>query len=217
MKLGLPTYLLASLMAAPLARGDEFTDLKNQAEVGDGVAQLELAKRYEQGKGVASSVEQAIAWFKKAAEQGNVDAQMSLGRIYLRGMQVPKNSSEAAKWFLMAAESGNPLAQCQASRLHMMGAGVAKDDVEAYKWADLAAAQGDTVAKKILMVLSARMGKEQVTQGRELSRLHKELGSPEDIELPAPPLEALDPAGLEPDAGVLDSKPEPTVNEVPGG
>jgi len=207
-------FLMASMLAVPLAYGDEFAEMKEKAEAGDGMARLEIARRYEQGLGVGKSVKEAIVWFTKAAEQGNVDAQMFLGGIYLRGAQVPKNSNEAAKWYLMAAEQGNKVAQCQASRLHMMGAGVPKDDVEAYKWANLAAAQGDMAAKKILMILERRMSKEEVKQGQELSRLHKELGSPEQIELPAPPLEELDPAAIEPDAGVLESKPEPAVEEA---
>lgn len=206
---------MVSMVSVPLAYGDEFAEMKQKAEAGDAMAQLEIGKRYEQGQGVAKSVKEAIVWFTKAAEQGNVDAQIFLGGVYLRGALVPKNSIEAAKWYLMAAEQGNPVAQCQASRLHMMGAGVPKDDVEAYKWANLAAAQGDMAAKKILMILGRRMAKEQVAQGQELSRLHKELGSPEQIELPAPPLEKLDPEALEPDAGVLDSKPEPAVEEAP--
>ena len=209
MKSVLRFFLMASMAAMPLAYGDEFAEMKVKAEAGDGVAQLEIAKRYAQEQGPGKSLKEAIVWFTKAAEQGNVEAQMFLGGVYLRGARVPKNSIEAAKWYLMAAEQGNKVAQCQASRLHMMGAGVPKDDVEAYKWANLAAAQGDMAAKKILMILERRLSKEEVTQGQELSRLHKELGSPEQIELPAPPLEKLDPAALEPDAGVLESKPAP--------
>lgn len=51
----------------------KFTELGEQKK--DPVAQLMLARMYENGEGVAASEDRAIFWYRSSADRGNVDAQ----------------------------------------------------------------------------------------------------------------------------------------------
>ena len=81
------------------------------ADQGDSEAQLRMGYRYWNGDGVEKSVNQAIAYFKKAADKGNVDAQLELGEIYYDGEGVNKDEKTAKIWLEKAAAQGNERAK----------------------------------------------------------------------------------------------------------
>ncbi|GHV58912.1 hypothetical protein FACS1894103_1260 [Campylobacterota bacterium] len=52
------------------------------AEMGDAVAQYNLAIAYDEGWGVSENKAQSVEWYQKAAENGIAEAQYALGQIY---------------------------------------------------------------------------------------------------------------------------------------
>ena len=73
----------------------ELTELQNQAAGGDAKAQLDLAIRYRDGKGVNKDDAEAMKWAHKAADAGNAEAMDFVGFAYLRGAVVKRNPSIA--------------------------------------------------------------------------------------------------------------------------
>lgn len=88
------------------------------SEYGRPDAQLEVARCYQNGIGVAKNAENAVVWYKKAAEQGNAEAQCALGECYYQAFGVEKNEKEARKWYKEAANQGNATAQYMTGRLY---------------------------------------------------------------------------------------------------
>src|SRR6266478_1716976 len=75
-----------------------------EAEHGDCLAQVNLAIRYEEGRGVSRSLTNAIYWYEKAASQNHglaSFAQFQLGWIH---DTQTKDYAQAAKWYRKAAE-----------------------------------------------------------------------------------------------------------------
>jgi putative methionine-R-sulfoxide reductase with GAF domain len=134
------------------------------AQVGDSVAQYELALRYADGEGVAQNYQDAMAWFSKAAANGNEKAQWKLGLGYLNGIGVPKDEREAALWFKRAANRNDVRAQNSLSDLYLSGRGVPTDYVRAYTWAGIAAGQGNDSNR--LRLIGTRMTAPQIADAR---------------------------------------------------
>ncbi|NLW27464.1 tetratricopeptide repeat protein [Acetivibrio saccincola] len=55
------------------------------AELGDKLAQYNLALMYEEGKGVEVNHAKAVYWYKKAADSGLPEAQINLALCYYWG------------------------------------------------------------------------------------------------------------------------------------
>ena len=117
------------------------------AELGFPPAQFELAKMYENGKGVGKDYAEAVKWYRKAAEQGNTEAQYSLGECYEYGHGVSRDYAEAVKWYRKAADQRYAQAQCEVGECYYYGKGVNKDYAEAVKWYRAAADQGNESAQ----------------------------------------------------------------------
>ena len=73
------------------------------SDYGHPEAQLEVARCYQNGIGVAKNAENAVVWYKKAAEQGNAEAQCALGECYYQARGVEKDDKEARRWYEAAA------------------------------------------------------------------------------------------------------------------
>jgi TPR repeat protein len=119
----------------------DFEAVKLKAENGNPWDQEVLASDYEQGKGVATNLVEAVRWYRNAADQGYAEAQCDLGYCYANGTGIETNYVEAVKWYRMAANQGNANAQSQLGYCYQDGQGVPKDFDEAYKWFNLASAQ----------------------------------------------------------------------------
>ncbi len=141
-------------------------------------AQVELARMYSAGRGVApeKGAAYALAWSSLASAQGRGDARR-LGRglldrlsavqraevrhrvgIMLRdGEEVPPDEAAAANWFLRAARHGLTAAVIDLGLMHFEGRGVARDESRAYAWFSLAFdgirrtefTEDDIVAKRV--------------------------------------------------------------------
>ena len=112
----------------------------------------------------------AIATWLPLAEQETGAAQFELGMRYSNGDGVPEDHAEAVKWFRKAAEQGLATAQSNLGVMYANGEGVPEDDVAAYMWFNLAAAQGVDDARKNRDTVKKRMTREQIAEGRRLSR-----------------------------------------------
>jgi TPR repeat protein len=61
------------------------------------LAQFNLAKAYEQGKGVPQDDAQAMLWLKRAADNGYKPAMRYLSQVYTRGLLGQRVSADAAR------------------------------------------------------------------------------------------------------------------------
>jgi TPR repeat protein len=74
-------------------------------------ALLELASRYQQGRGVPRDLPRAAGLYERAAKLGNAEAQYNLGNLYLLGEGLPQDDDWAFTWYRAAARQGHALAQ----------------------------------------------------------------------------------------------------------
>lgn len=128
----------------------QFERLLRAAEGGDPEVQCAVAEAYFHGRGTATNLEEAVAWYQKAADQGLAGAEASMGLCKLRGWGCEVNPDEAATWFLRAAKQGhlgsmNDLAYC-----FINGYGVDRDPVEGFSWAMKAAERGHPGAQTMV-------------------------------------------------------------------
>ena len=108
----LPVLLFLAIAPNLLANSGTAV-LIEQAENGDGVAQLNLGLAYANALGGLSTDDtQAAYWFRKAAEQGYAEAQYHLGVTYEKGLgELSTDDTQALYWYRKAAEQENPEAQ----------------------------------------------------------------------------------------------------------
>ena len=76
---------------------------RRAAAQGSYSAQFNIARMYEEGKGVRKNLAEAARWYRKSAEWDPY-AQLQLGIMYSKGQGVWKNLAEAARWFREAAD-----------------------------------------------------------------------------------------------------------------
>ncbi len=120
---------------------NQLEKLRASAERGSAIAQNNLGRRYEQGKGVAADKTEARKWFLMAANQGDASGKVNLCESYANELHVYDDSD---------ANASAPIRALVGSRA-VMG--------EAMKWCGVAANLGDTgVSKWTLGVLYAKGG-----------------------------------------------------------
>jgi TPR repeat protein len=81
------------------------------AQMGDAVAQNNLAAMLRAGDPYAEDKKLAAQWFLQSAMQGNMRAQYNLANMYRIGDGIKANSGEAMKWYTYAANQGDSYAQ----------------------------------------------------------------------------------------------------------
>ncbi len=76
---------------------------------GDSRAMVNLARMYEEGKGVEQNIRKAVAFYTAAAErENNTEAMVNLGYIYENGLVTGEpNYDECFRWYSKAAELGD--------------------------------------------------------------------------------------------------------------
>ena len=122
------------------------------AEAGNAEGQLQFAKCYAQGNGVAKDYTEAAKWVRKAVEQGYAEAQYNLAICYYNGQGVEQSYSEAVKWYRKAAEQGYAAAQYNLGVCYDTGQGVEQSYTESVKWYRKAADQGHAQAQYNLAI-----------------------------------------------------------------
>ena len=76
---GILVAWLVSLSVSSADEPAELASLRSRAGSGDVKAQLDLAHRYRDGKGVAKDEAAAMQWAHRAADAGNADAMDFVG------------------------------------------------------------------------------------------------------------------------------------------
>lgn len=97
------SLLLACVNVANSAEAPSISDLTDKATHGDTAAQLSLAIKYRDGKGVEKNSAEAMRWGHMAADKGNADAMDFVGFMYFRGVAVEHNAEIALGYFKAAA------------------------------------------------------------------------------------------------------------------
>jgi hypothetical protein len=127
---------------------------------------LELASKYEHGRGVKQDHQEAFRLYCLAAREGKTDAYYSLGWMYFNGRGVPRDMERAASWFSKGAEAGDRTA---ANMLKKLGevefredlscpprlAGNSSDRTLIERWVRLLAPEYQLDPELVLAVISA--------------------------------------------------------------
>jgi len=119
------------------------------AENGDKVAQLKLAKSYL-AKTSVSQKRTGLKWLQKAAGQKYPPALFELAKIHEHGDIVPKDLEKAFNIYKTAAAQNNPKAQYKIGQMYLTGTGTRRNQKLAYRWFEMAASQGLREAEQAL-------------------------------------------------------------------
>ena len=130
-----------------------FEFFKSAAELGNPMAQYNLASYYENGEGVIKDMKKAFEWYSKAADQGDAEAQHNVALCYENGDGVEQDLNKAFEFYSKAAEQGDVAAQVSVADIYMSGNGIEKDATKAADWYIKAAEQGDAIAQSNLAML----------------------------------------------------------------
>lgn len=133
-------------------RADYATSVKYfalEAERGNKDAQFALGRMYQEGSGVARSLPQAEAYYRRAASQGHAEAQGNLAVVLIATNRI----QEGMDWLRKGADAGSIRAMVALGNFLVTGTGVKKDPAAAKTWLDKAAAEGDGEAYESLSLL----------------------------------------------------------------
>ena len=146
---------------------------QQDAEAGNTLAQVLLARRYARGECVPENPEEAVRWARLAAQQGDPVGQYFLGEMYRTGHgPLTQSFAEAAYWYRLAAEQDHPdvyKARYLLGVLYLWGRGVPQDFAISYAWLNVAAVH-DERASGLRSVVAAAMTAEQIAEGQRLAR-----------------------------------------------
>lgn len=105
------------------------------AELGNPVAQYNVAMMYCNGEAVNVDYQQAAYWFRQSAERDFAPARFRLGEMHYFGRGgLQRDLTRAAELFRAAAEQGDPDAQMNLAMLLGSGEGVPLDAQAALDW-----------------------------------------------------------------------------------
>lgn len=168
-----------SFAATDVSTNAPSEEIQRLASSGHLREELELARDYYAGHGVARDVNQAAYWYRKAADQGDPGAQVDLGYLYLKGIGVKPDAAQAARWFQRAASSGSAAGKLNLAVLYLKGKGVPQDARLAVGLLNELARHGDPRGEAylgLLYMLGVGVREESagrrtlVRQGREASQ-----------------------------------------------
>jgi len=143
---------------------------RSYAAKGDVEAQYLLGVAYHKGHGVNKSLNQTIAWFRKAAQGGHSTAMFNLGAAYWKGIGVRQNLGRAVDWWKKSAAKGEASAQYNLASCYLSGKGIEHDLRKAYYWINLATKQKHPDADKVALMIK----QEAKRSGLTLAELSKD-------------------------------------------
>jgi len=154
----------------PRSEEDRVERIRPWVEKGKAWAQSVLGQRYELGKGVNQSYQQAVELYEFAASQGEATAQFNLGVMYTHGQGVDQSHERAAEYYEAATRQGHADAQFNLGVLYERGQGVDQSDERAAEYYEAAARQGHAEAQYNLGLLyhKGQGVKQSYETGREL-------------------------------------------------
>lgn len=142
--------------------------LKEAAEEGYAVSQLDLAKAYIRGKLGKRNPEMSHYWLVKSAEQNNEDALRYVANDYYVGRGVPKDDAKGFEWLMVAYNKlgGRFNNWGWLGQAYEEGAGTAVDLTRAYMCYDMEGSAG--IEKKAR--IAPHMTVAQQAEGLRLSQ-----------------------------------------------
>lgn len=157
-------------------------ELLEKAKTGDVAAQLELAVRYRDGKGVARDHAEALRWAHMAADRGDLTARDFVGWMYFHGLGVRRNTDIAAGYFKSAAAK-SPSAAWNLGQCYFAAQGVEHSIPKALEYWKKAAEMGHgRAASSAAMVYLAGDGvAADPVQARKLAERAVELNDPSGL------------------------------------
>jgi TPR repeat protein len=128
---------------------NEIEALRKRAEAGDLSAQLQVARAYFLGIGVAKDEAEGARWFLITADRGEPQSQRILGLLYeVGGAGLKQDDAQAVAWFRKAATQGDAIAETRLGAMYEEGrGGLSPDPVQAAVWYRKAAERGATGAQ----------------------------------------------------------------------
>lgn len=173
------------MLATSFAVAADAFDMKAvtaRAEGGDAKAQLDLAIRYRDGKGVGKDQARAMQWAHRAADQGSTDAMDFVGFAYLRGADVKRNPVVAFGYFKAAAEK-SAQAAFNLGQCYFGAQGTEQDCAKAIEWWKKAAAKGHgrAASTAAMALLSGEGVALDVKEARRLADRAAELNDPSGL------------------------------------
>ncbi len=166
----------------PAADTPDLKALTRQAEGGDAAAQVALAIRYRDAKGVAKDHALALQWAHRAADAGNADAMDFVGFAYLRGSVVKGNPGIAFGYFNAAAEK-SAQAAFNLGQCYFGAQGTEQDIPKALDWWKKAAARdhGRAASTAAMALLSGEGVAPDAAEARRLAERAAELNDPSGL------------------------------------
>ncbi len=119
------------------------------AEGGDASAAFEVAVRYSEGRGVATNLEEAAAWYERAARAGLTPAMFRLGGLYEKGIGVKKDLKRAQALYTAASNRGSAKAMHNLAVLYAEGGDGKPDYPNALVWFRKAADRGALCRRRL--------------------------------------------------------------------
>ena len=104
------------------------------------------------------------------AEDRSCITQFELGELFQKSQEKNRDYKQAFKWYRLAAINGSRQAQHRLGSLYARGQGVPQNLVKAYAWCKVAAFQNSSRGKRKLKCLEAKMGLDQIREGRWLAQ-----------------------------------------------
>ncbi len=178
----LAVLLMSVLLLPDFIGAAEWDGLRERAEKGNAKAQLELAYRYRDGKGVAKNDSEAMKWAHRAADGGNADAMDFVGFAYLRGAVVKRNTEIAFGYFKAAAEKV-PQAAFNLGQCYFGAQGTEQNVPQALLWWEKAAERGHgrAAVAAALAYLSGEGVQRDEVKARRLAERAAELNNPSGL------------------------------------
>ncbi|CAB4418698.1 unnamed protein product [Rhizophagus irregularis] len=103
------------------------------AENNYSIAQVYLAKCYDDGYGTEENKNLSFNWFQKAAENKSIVGQFYLGYCYEFNIGTEKNDDKFIEWYQKAANNGNTTAKLYLANCYRLGKGIGKNESKAFK------------------------------------------------------------------------------------
>lgn len=114
----------------------------NNVSLDDAKAMMTIGQAYVSGQVVATDMDEAAEWFRRAMDAGNVEAMVALGRLVKWNAVKVYNPTDAVGLFQRAANSGSESALVELGLLYSMGMLVPLDPAMAFEYFRMAAEGG---------------------------------------------------------------------------
>ena len=117
------------------------------ANQNDAKACYNLGLMYQDGDGVAKSLDEAVKWYTKSADLGYKEAQYTLGALVFQRQIRSISYSQAVTYYEQAAKQGHVKSQLNLGMLYFRGDVIAQDLPAAVQWLSLAASNNNSEAQ----------------------------------------------------------------------